>query len=487
MPFLRPYNALLVTGTTGIRIPIIKRASVDFAIGADWSPAAGDVTVKTGAGASGNITNLPTAIARGNTAEWEFILTAAELSGKTVTVLIADAATKLIEDQCFIVETYGNASAMYQADLSAANLPANATQFAGQTITAGAGVTIPSSIASPTNITAGVITTVTTVTNQLTAAAIATGVWQDTTAGDFTVALSVGKSVMNGVALGTGLTINAYTGNTVQTGDSFARIGAAGAGLTNIGTIATVTNLTNLPAITANWLTAAGTAADFGAEVATAVWTDITAGDFTVALSIGKSVMNGVALGTGLTINAYTGNTVQTGDSFARIGAAGAGLTAIDLPNQTMDIIGNITGNLSGSVGSVTGAVGSVTGLTAATVHSDLDDIQTRLPAALTGAGNIKADTLAINGSTTAATVLAILNGTTVVYQGTATGAVTTTTLIDSGLTQADTDWWKGRIIIFTSVIAMQATDITAFDPATDKLTFTAVTASPTAATYVII
>lgn len=52
----------------------------------------------------------------------------------------------------------------------------------------------------------------------------------------------------------------------------------------------------------------------------------------------------------------------------AEIGAAGAGLTeaggtgdhltAIDLPNQTMDI----TGNLSGSVGSVTGAVGSVTG-----------------------------------------------------------------------------------------------------------------------------
>ena len=37
------------------------------------------------------------------------------------------------------------------------------------------------------------------------------------------------------------------------------------------------------------------------------------------------------------------------------IGAAGAGLTNINLPNQTMDIIGNITGNLSGSVGSVTG------------------------------------------------------------------------------------------------------------------------------------
>lgn len=53
-----------------------------------------------------------------------------------------------------------------------------------------------------------------------------------------------------------------------------------------------------------------------------------------------------------------SGNVPQTGDSFARIGVNGAGLTNIDLPNQTMDI----TGTLSGSVGSVTGAVGSVTG-----------------------------------------------------------------------------------------------------------------------------
>ena len=37
------------------------------------------------------------------------------------------------------------------------------------------------------------------------------------------------------------------------------------------------------------------------------------------------------------------------------IGTAGAGLTNINLPNQTMDIVGDITGNLSGSVGSLTG------------------------------------------------------------------------------------------------------------------------------------
>lgn len=67
-------------------------------------------------------------------------------------------------------------------------------------------------------------------------------------------------------------------------------------------------------------------------------------------------------------------------------------------------------------------------------------------------------------------------------YEGQVSGATTTTTLIDSGLTQADVDHWKGRIIIFQDgTLAKQATDITGFDPTTDKLTFTAVTTAPTA------
>lgn len=72
-------------------------------------------------------------------------------------------------------------------------------------------------------------------TQPLTVGQIATGVWTDVTAGDFTVSASIGKSVMNGVALGTGLTINAYTGDTPQSGDAYARIGLAGVGLTNLG------------------------------------------------------------------------------------------------------------------------------------------------------------------------------------------------------------------------------------------------------------
>lgn len=74
-------------------------------------------------------------------------------------------------------------------------------------------------------------------------------------------------------------------------------------------------------------------AADAVAEIATGIWTDTVAGDFTVAASVGKSIMNGVALGTGLTVAAVSG-------------AVGS-------------VTGNVGGNVTGSIGSV--AVGGIT------------------------------------------------------------------------------------------------------------------------------
>ena len=139
------------------------------------------------------------------------------------------------------------------------------------------------------------VTTVTTVTNQLTAAAIAAGVWKDTTAGDFTTASSIGLSVMNGVALGTGLKVNdittktgySITGTTttldaLQTAQNTAHGAGSWATATGFATptnitaasgvalassqhvivdSGTVTTLSNLPAITTGRLTATGIAA----------------------------------------------------------------------------------------------------------------------------------------------------------------------------------------------------------------------------------
>ncbi len=144
---------------------------------------------------------------------------------------------------------------------------------------------------------------------ELTAAQIATGVWQDTTAGDFTVSASIGKSVMNGVTLGTGLTVNDITTKTGY-------------------------------ALTSGERT----------SIATSIWTDATAGDFTASLSVGKSIMNGVSLGTGLTVASVSG----------------------------------AVGSVTGAVGSVTGAVGSVTGNVGGNVVGSVASVTATVAANLT-------------------------------------------------------------------------------------------------------
>lgn len=105
-----------------------------------------------------------------------------------------------------------------------------------------------------------------------------------------------------------------------------------------------------------------------------------------------------------------------------------------------------------------------------------------------TGVGELNADLKMLDGSATAATNQAA--AATVVYKGTITGASpTTTTLVDSGLTQADNNFWNGRVVIFlTGSLKYQATPLSAFTAASDQLTFTALTSAPAQNdTYVIV
>ncbi|MGE3620739.1 MAG: hypothetical protein AB7L84_09780, partial [Acidimicrobiia bacterium] len=117
--FLRKY----ATGSgADLYVPIIKRDSIDFAVAADWTPAAGDVKVSKDGGAAANIGTLPTAVTMGNTAMWKFVLSDAELTCKTLAIFVADAATKAVEDQAVVVETYGHASALHPFDLASATV-----------------------------------------------------------------------------------------------------------------------------------------------------------------------------------------------------------------------------------------------------------------------------------------------------------------------------------------------------------------------------
>lgn len=215
-------------------------------------------------------------------------------------------------------------------------------------------------------------------------------------------------------------TVTTYTGNTPQTGDSFARLGAP-AGASVSADILVLDNLVD------DLESRVGTPSNLG-------------GGATIAFNLSD-------------IEA------QTDD----IGAAGAGLTAINLPNQTMDIIGtitgNITGNLSGSVGSVTGAVGSVTGAVGSVATGGI-------AAASFAAGAIDAAAIAVDAIGSSE-----LAASAVTEIQTAVGVALTEAQVRSavGLAAANLDTQLGAIDDFldTEVLAIKAkTDALPTDPA---------------------
>jgi len=223
-------------------------------------------------------------------------------------------------------------------------------------------------------------------------------------------------------------TVTTYTGNTVQTGDTYALANGA-TGFAAIDTVVDAVKVTTdkfaftvANQVDANALSVGGTTQ--------------TAGDVPALVVTADAAIDAVA---------------------TTIGAAGAGLTAINLPNQTMDI----TGNLSGSVGSVTGAVGSVTAETTADV--------TKINGSATAAVNLGASALGIQ---------------TGAFEGTPS-----TTVMQTDLAEATDDHFIGRVLVITSGAgAQEATDITDYVGATGTLTVTAVTTAPAAAdTFVIV
>lgn len=155
---------------------------------------------------------------------------------------------------------------------------------------------------------------ITTVTNQHTLAQIATGVWTDTTAGDFTTALSVGKSVMNGVALGTGLTVNAVAGLTasdvgaIKTKTDFLPSITAGAAggvfIAGSNAATTVVSLTCTNAWTTGSIACLGnfTTSQFICVLGMTVSDFACTNDFTVSgnwLTTGTTTLTGTVLATG--------------------------------------------------------------------------------------------------------------------------------------------------------------------------------------------
>lgn len=207
-----------------------------------------------------------------------------------------------------------------------------------------------------------------TAPSNLTAAQIATGVWQDTTAGDFTVSASIGKSIMNGVALGTGLTVNDIT---TKTGFSLSQTFPS--------------NFSSL-AITAGGAVTAGTVSDkTGYALTQSFPTNFS--------SLAITALGKVTVGTNDDKTGYTASTVsdktgyalisgydpaktaaQAGDAMTLTAAYDAAKTAAtqtsvdDLPTNS-----ELTAALAGSDDATLAAIAALNNLSAAQVNAEVD------------------------------------------------------------------------------------------------------------------
>ena len=215
-----------------------------------------------------------------------------------------------------------------------------------------------------------------------TAAQIATAVWQDTTAGDFITSGSVGKSVMNGVALGTGLTVNDITTKTGYSisgttttldalsthGDSTWSTATGFATPTNItaGTITTVTNLTNAPTngdLTATMKSSVTAAVPTVVAIQSglATPTNITAGTITTVTNLTNAPTNGdltstmkssVTTAASAATPTVTAGTVSDKTGYALTSAYDAAKTAAQA-GDAMTVSGTVNANIT-KVNSIT-------------------------------------------------------------------------------------------------------------------------------------
>jgi len=301
-------DSLMDTNTTGLLAPTTAGRTLDVAAtgeaGLDFSnvllPTTGPIpalgVIESGTAQSATSTTLVaraagtddlikagmTLLAYGSTqGYWQSVMVSS-VSGDTLTIAAWPMAVTPSGTITYLV--FGTPTIP-----STLPITANATQLAGQTVTAAAGVTFPTSVASPTNITAGTITTATNVTtvnglaaSVITAASIAadagteigTAVWATTTRSltvldEDSTTLDLDATIRAAVGLASANMDTQIAGVISDTNDIQARLPAA---------LVSGRMDASVGAMAANVITAAATAADFGAEVADAVWDEALAG-----------------------------------------------------------------------------------------------------------------------------------------------------------------------------------------------------------------
>lgn len=419
---------------------IVKRAVVDFAVSADWTPVAGDVKISIDGGAAANVTNLPTAIAMGNTAYWDFSLTSGELTGKQMVVTVADSATKAVEDQSLRIETFGHASAQHPFDLDTATVNPGvggigSTAFAANAIDSGA-----LADSAVTEIQTGLVTRRNTAQ-----AGAASTITLDASASAVD-SFYLGQQVVltSGTGAGQVRLITGYVGST-----KVATVGSAWAtNPDNTSVFALVPNRSLVSAMATDTLDANALKTDAVTEIQSGLATSaalatVQADTDDIQTRIPAALVSGRI---DASVGAMAANTVT---------ASAIATDAIGAAELAADAVTEIQSGLA-------------TAAAQATLQADTDDIQTRLPVALvSGRMDSSVGAMAANTMTAAA---AAADLTTELQTGLATA-------VSVAAVQADTDDIQTRLPtalvsgrIDASVGAMAADVLTAAAVATDAL-----------------
>lgn len=135
-----------------IRFPLIKRGVVDFAATGDFTPATGDTKISKDGGNVANTTNNPSAVGGTGSIEWTLTLTGLEMQCYEAKVQIVDSATKAIEDQDLLIQTYGHPNAKDPRDWDVIQAPRPATSIPSTSFAAD---TTAHAVDMPTNVQAG--------------------------------------------------------------------------------------------------------------------------------------------------------------------------------------------------------------------------------------------------------------------------------------------------------------------------------------------
>lgn len=180
-------------------------------------------------------------------------------------------------------------------------------------------------------------------------------------------------------------------------------------------------------------------------------------------------------------ITSTGGTTVpQTGDSFARIGAAGAGLTGVPW-NASWDA--EVQSEVADALDAAVPGSPTANSINERVKTMDDADIPGRLPAALVG-GRIDANAGAISADATAADRLeALMDGSPVVQVN---GVATTTSIPIDGFTSTRNDQFNGRLLTVVDG-SFEQTDIVDYVHATQTLSVTALSAAPADDAFIVI